>query len=589
MAGGETYDGITVPEGDPGALEATAGRLRATAGMLDTVSSALSGLIGGLGWLGPASVSHASLTTTQGAMATTASGSLLEQAGVINGYGRMLEQAQRQAKKAIEHARDADRRIKQAKADIAKAQLDEADAQARIVAAQTAQSVAKMQLFTDVADALAGHGAANAALHAAEQAEADARRDLHDAQERERDARRRLEHAENDLRDAKRDGAETDEAIGLARTALVAAAQGAGLLPTQPGGPADPAFAAAAGIILPKPPPPPKPEHKHWWQSALDDVGHAASWTWDQAKQIPGGAWDGVKGMYEGGKFLVSLNPMDPNNLMHPGQLLHRYEQLGQAGKFAFQHPGEFGKQLINWDDLSHGRYGHWLGNLLPDAALAVATGGAGTVVSRSVRVAKATDKLVEGERALSRAASIQERMPLKRFREEKTVAAQAGNDGRISISGEDTAKQEQMLQRIGENPDLLQRQSSADLQQQFAGVHDMPPHGIDKAQGQPAGWYYGTHAELKIAVHDPATPVGVTRAPCGPSCDPALQKLATHTHHDIVVSHPGQTVLYRSDGTVIPNPGPLDFSGINSRWPGLLSGAGAGALGLGAPALPSP
>ena len=26
---------------------------------------------------------------------------------------------------------------------------------------------------------------------------------------------------------------------------------------------------------------------------------HAASWTWDQAKQIPGGAWDGVKGMYE--------------------------------------------------------------------------------------------------------------------------------------------------------------------------------------------------------------------------------------------------------------------------------------------------
>jgi hypothetical protein len=584
MAGGETYDGITVPEGDPGALEATAGRLRATAGMLDTVSSALSGLLGGLGWMGPASVAHASLTTTQGGMATTASGSLLEQAGVINGYGRMLAQAQREAKKAVERAKDADRRIKQAKADIANARQDEADAQAPIIAAQTAQSAAKMQLFSSAVDALAGQGAANAALHAAEQAEADARRDLHDAQERERDARRRLEHAEDDLRDAKRDGAEIDEAVGLGRTALVAAAQGAGLLPTQPGGPADPAFAAAAGIVLPKPPP--KPEHKHWWQSALDDVGDAASWTWDQAKQIPGGAWDGVKGMYEGGKFVLSLNPLDPNNLMHPSQLLHRYEQLGQTGKFAFQHPGEFGKALINWDDLSHGRYGHWLGNLLPDAALAVATGGTGVAVTRSVRLARAGEKVTEAEVAYSRASRIQQAMPTVLYREDKTIAAHAGERGSISISGDKLDVHRAMLDRVGVDQSLHTNMTSADVQAAMADRNfTVPPHAFDGAKG--SGFINGTHAEMPLVIEHPKVPVGVTRPPCPPACDPGIRHLATGSH-DIVVGHPDGVTLYRADGAVLPAKPEL-FTGVNSRWPGVFSGVGGGALGLGLPTLPTP
>jgi hypothetical protein len=409
-------------------------------------------------------------------------------------------------------------------------------------------------------------------------------------QERERDARRRLEHAEDDLRDAKRDGTEIDEAVGLGRTALVAAAQGAGLLPTQPGGPADPAF-AAAGIVLPKPPPPPKPEHKHWWEGALDDVGHAASWTWGQVEQIPGGAWDGVKGMYEGGKFVLSLNPLDPNNLMHPGQLLHRYEQLGQTGEFAFQHPGEFGKALINWDDLSHGRYGHWLGNLLPDAALAVATGGTGVAVTRSVRLARAGEKLTESERALSRAVDIQSRMTRQTYREEKTFATQAGDRGRISISGETTAEQKRMLDRAGVDSSLLQTQSARDMQAAMQAVeHKLPGHSLDKFQNRFDGWYYGTHAETKILVENPHTSVGVTNAPCAESCDPGIMKIAQAHRTDIVVAHPGETWLYRhTDGQVIPNAAPKDFTGVNSVWPGVLTGAGAGAAGLGAPLLPSP
>lgn len=98
MAGGESYGGITVPEGDPGALEASAGRLVATAGMLESISSSLRGVLGGLSWFGPASAAHTGLTGTQSLMATTASGSLIQKAAVINDYALVLEAAQRQAK-----------------------------------------------------------------------------------------------------------------------------------------------------------------------------------------------------------------------------------------------------------------------------------------------------------------------------------------------------------------------------------------------------------------------------------------------------------------------------------------------------------
>ena len=102
-----------------------------------------------------------------------------------------------------------------------------------------------------------------------------------------------------------------------------------------PGGPANPAFAAAAGITLPKPPEPKEEDEGNWLERRLDDVGNAASWTWDQAQQVPGGAWEGTKGIYEGGKFLVELNPTNPMNWRDPGAMIDRYEQLGQAGKFA--------------------------------------------------------------------------------------------------------------------------------------------------------------------------------------------------------------------------------------------------------------
>jgi hypothetical protein len=579
MAGGESYGGITVPEGDPGALEASAGRLVATAGMLDSVAGTLRGVLGGLSWFGPASAAHAGLTGAQSLMATTASGSLIQKAAVINDYALVLEAAQRQAKKAIERAKDADRRIREAKADIEQAVDDQAAANLRIIAAQAAQA----RFVTSVIDLALGDAAAAAAADAAAAEEADARRDLEAAQERERIARRRLEEAEEDREEAQKDGDNAEEAVALARTGLIAAAQGAGLLPTQPGGPADPAFAAAAGIRLEPPKPPPEDEG-NWLERRLDDVGDAASWTWDQAKQVPGGVWEGTKGIGEGAYFLYQLNPTNPSNWRDPGAMIDRYKQLGDTAVYAYENPGEFGKAMINWEDIEAGRYGEWLGNLGPDAVLAVATGGAGTAATRGVRTAKAVDKLADAQRAYDRASDIQRRMPTADFRERKTIASQPGDRGAISISGEQFDKQGDMLRRIGEDPELLKRQTSEEVRDAMEDAgHVMPKHRYDGAQGQSPGWYYGTHAELRPLIDEPKVPVGVTRNPCAPSCDPGIQRLAASLNEDIVVHSPDGPTLYRGDGEVIRNPSPRDFSGVNSRWPGALWGAAGGGAGLAA------
>ena len=576
MAGGESYGGITVPEGDPGALEASAGRLVATAGMLESVSASLRGVLGGMSWFGPASAAHAGLTSSQSLMATTGAGSLIQQAAVINDYSLVLESAQRQAERAIERAKDADRRIKEAKADIEQAVDDQAAANARIVAAQAAQA----RLFTSAIDLMLGNAAAAAAADAAAAEEADARRDLQAAEERERRARHRLEEAEEDRREAQKDGDDAEEAVALARVGLIAAAQGAGLLPTQPGGPADPAFAAAAGIRLEPPKPPPEDEGS-WLERRLDDVGDAASWTWDQAKQVPGGVWEGTKGIGEGVYFLYQLNPTNPQNLMNPGDAIERYKQLGETAEYAWENPGEFGKALINWEDLENGRYGEWAGNLVPDALLAVGTAGAGTVASRTAKAAKATDKLSDAARAYDRASEIQRKMPTKEFRKDKTFAAQPGDRDPLSISGEQFGKQEEMLRRAGEDPDLLKRQTSEQMREAMERTagHQTAPHVFDKAN--PSGWYHGTHAELRLLIDDPKVPVGVTRNPCPENCDPGIQRLAASVKEDIVVHSPEGPTLYRADGEVVPDPSPKDFSGANSRWPGALWGAGGGGAGL--------
>ena len=200
----------------------------------------------------------------------------------------------------------------------------------------------------------------------------------------------------------------------------------------------------------------------------------------------------------------------------------------------------------------------------------------------------KATDKLGDAARAYDRAADIQKRMPTQRYRDDKTIAAQPGDRGGISISGETMDQHERLLRRIGEDPDLLKRQSSEEMRDGMlreAG-HETPRSGLD-IPPRPHGWYNGTHAELRLLIDDPKVPVGVTRNPCAANCDPGIQRLAASVKEDIVVHSPDGPTLYRGDGAVIRNPSPEEFTGVNSRWPGVLwGGAGAGA-GLAAPATP--
>jgi hypothetical protein len=76
-----------------------------------------------------------------------------------------------------------------------------------------------------------------------------------------------------------------------------------------------------------------------------------------------------------------------------------------------------------------------------------------------------------------------------------------------------------------------------------------------------------------------------VTRNPCPESCDPGIQRLAASVKEDVVVRSPDGTTLYRADGKVIRDPSPEQFSGVNSRWPGVLWGAGGAAAAAGASA----
>ena len=127
-----------------------------------------------------------------------------------------------------------------------------------------------------------------------------------------------------------------------------------------------------------------------------------------------------------------------------------------------------------------------------------------------------------------------------------------------------------------------MKRQPSSEVRDALGDAgHVMPGHRIDGAQGQSSGWYYGTHAELRPLIDEPKIPVGVTRNPCTPSCDPGIQRLAASVKEDIVVHSPDGATLYRSDGNVIRDPSPSDFTGVNSRWPGALWGTAGGGAAL--------
>ena len=243
---------------------------------------------------------------------------------------------------------------------------------------------------------------------------------------------------------------------------------------------------------------------------------------------------------------------------------------------------------MINYEDLAAGRYGEWAGNLLPDAVAAVATGGAGAAVTRSTRLVKATDKLADASSAYNRASDIKQSLPTQRWRDQKTVATHAGDDGAVSISGDAYEHAAEGDGEDGPRPRPAGRDAGRGHEVRDEG-RGRPRHAVSTRGTRTDfdGYYYSTHAENKLLLHDPDKPVGrVAGARATESCDPGISSLADNLNQDILVHSDEGPVLYRGkDGKPIPINSPEDFPGVNSKWPGLLWGAGGGtaAAGMGA------
>lgn len=221
---GESYDGITVPDGDPDGLRAAAHSLHGIAGLLGGTAGRLGGLPGSLAaWQGPASVSYAGSCTTNAGAAHACGTAIGEAAGVSSAFASTLESAQQRARKAIREARDAQHRIDAALNEIRAAQAAAAAAQARGDAA---------------ADAIAVSSLAGAPSPSALAEQRQAADDASAAASAETRARHDLEHAREDLRRAKKDGHDAEEDARLAARGAEAAfgAVAFGVPAAMPGG-----------------------------------------------------------------------------------------------------------------------------------------------------------------------------------------------------------------------------------------------------------------------------------------------------------------------------------------------------------------
>jgi hypothetical protein len=135
-------------------------------------------------------------------------------------------------------------------------------------------------------------------------------------------------------------------------------------------------------------------EERGGFMGVLDDIGDGfgaakdfavggAEAVWDTGSDFVVGAYDGIKDP------LVMLYNLTPLN----GDWTESWKDLGNGLWYGVQHPLEFGKALIGWDNLQERGFAYWLGNLAPSAAAAFFTGGA----AAGARGASATSKLMKG------------------------------------------------------------------------------------------------------------------------------------------------------------------------------------------------
>jgi len=247
----DSFAGIAVPEGDPGALRDAAGRFQTLGHQLSGVSGELRGMPSSMAsWAGPASVAYAGTCLTNGAACDTAVDAMGQCAQAARQYAHALQQAQDLAKEAIAEARDAQARIDQAERDIGTALDRQATAALAIRSAETEISIAM---------------AAAQPAPAAEAARGQAQSALYDAQGDEQRARRMLEKAQDDLERAKRKGRRAAEHARDAGRGAASAFHGAAGI--------SPAYAVAGGAPAAQTGGP----GSTWW----DTKNEGAQW-WDE-------------------------------------------------------------------------------------------------------------------------------------------------------------------------------------------------------------------------------------------------------------------------------------------------------------------
>ena len=227
MSGGDSFAGLTVPEGEPAGLNTAADNFTALSGTLSGVSADLRGMPGTVStWSGPASVSFAGACMTNGTACHTAVEALRHAAQVAHRYSHELHAAQERVRQAIKDARDAQHRIDQAQTALT-------DARGRHAAATaTAQSAAQDIMIA---------GAAGLPSPGSEHIRSQAESDRSAAAADEAAAARALQHARDDLERAKRRGHHAmDDARDAGRSAAAAFAGVAQMSPAYAalGGPA---------------------------------------------------------------------------------------------------------------------------------------------------------------------------------------------------------------------------------------------------------------------------------------------------------------------------------------------------------------
>lgn len=103
---GETYEGITVPEGQPEDVTAAAARLDGASGMVDGALARLNSLPGSMAtWQGPASAAFAGTAQQQAAAARSAGQAIDTGVSALRGYAHVLHQAQHDGEEADRAAR----------------------------------------------------------------------------------------------------------------------------------------------------------------------------------------------------------------------------------------------------------------------------------------------------------------------------------------------------------------------------------------------------------------------------------------------------------------------------------------------------